>query len=209
MAHRIKIDERLAAQAERYRQAAAEAVEVHARAAQAVAASKTIIAAVAARHGNRLRPPDAASRRTAGPPGTADALSSVFTIAGIGVLRRKIAQVARSLGLPEDALSDFALAMQELMTNAVRHGGGWGRVRLRHQDNLLVCTTTDYGPGFTDGPALHEQMPAREAERGRGLFMARQLTDSMHIHNSSNGVVVTVTMNLPPMVQAPPAAQPA
>ena len=38
----------------------------------------------------------------------------------------------------------------ELATNAVRHGGGSGRLRLWTDDQVLVCEVSDTGAGITD-----------------------------------------------------------
>jgi serine/threonine-protein kinase RsbW len=111
-------------------------------------------------------------------------------------VRHLVEQASHRAGLADEALRDFVLAVQELMTNAVRHGGGWGRLCLRRDGDLLICAVTDCGPGFAGDPARHGRLPAPDAHGGRGLFLAQQMTDNLHVSSGRTGVTVTVTMNL-------------
>jgi anti-sigma regulatory factor (Ser/Thr protein kinase) len=98
--------------------------------------------------------------------------------------------------LVDEPLSHFVLAVQELMTNTLRHGGGWGRVRLRREGNLLTCTVIDHGPGFTGSFSHYGERPLESPEGGRGLFLARRLTKSFHVSSRPARTVITVTMEL-------------
>lgn len=184
-------------QLQRARAAVGEAAALQARAIAAVAGAVATVSAVATRHGDRLRShsaiPDAGTGSTLG---RQEPVSRVFTAADVAAVRQLIKYVARSAGLLELVLPDFVLAVQELMTNAVRHGGGWGRVRLHRAGDLLVCTVTDRGPGLTGDLAELGALPPPDSEGGRGLFLARQMTDGLHISTGAAGVAVTVTMNL-------------
>lgn len=119
----------------------------------------------------------------------------VVTLAGLKALRDLVTEVARRAGVREQAVPDFVLAVQELMTNAIRHGGGRGRLRMRQHRDALVCTVTDRGPGM-GRHAESRNLPSTGQTGGRGLFLARELTDSMVIDSSVGGLSVTVTMNL-------------
>ena len=191
MAHGVRATYDLHVQMRRARDARAKAAELRARAARAFADGVAVVSGTVARHGSSLRPP-----RAAAGSGSPTSLSTVFTGVGLSSVRRLVMQVATAAGLTGDALPDFVLAVQELMTNAVRHGGGWGRVRLGRTENLLICTVTDYGAGFRADPASVDA-PAAVAEGGRGLFLVRRLTHSMRVNSGRFGAAVTVTMELP------------
>ncbi|MBG0565425.1 ATP-binding protein [Actinoplanes aureus] len=176
----------VAAPVRRAHAAVAEAVRLQADAARAVAVARDITTELA-RYGGP-------------PPPSGDGLTftpRLFTAANVSETRHLIIEAAGGFGLAGDALSDFVLAVYELLTNAVRHGGGWGRVALRRDGDLLTCVTTDYGPGFTDEPAGDDVPPPVMSFGGRGLFLARQLTDSMQISSSRARTAVTVTVKLP------------
>ncbi|MEV4642919.1 ATP-binding protein [Actinoplanes sp. NPDC049548] len=85
-------------------------------------------------------------------------------------LRHEVTRLAERNGLTDPALYRFVLAVHELATNAVRHGGGHGHLELRRTDDHLRCRITDHGPGI---PQVHPPgRPAPGALSGRGLWLA-------------------------------------
>ncbi|BEL05923.1 hypothetical protein Q0Z83_041140 [Actinoplanes sichuanensis] len=82
------------------------------------------------------------------------------------------------------------------MTDTIRHGGGWGRVRLHCDGPLLVCVVSDRGPGLPGDLRQFGLLAGADPESGRGLFLARQLTDDMRVADNPAGLTVTVTMDL-------------
>ncbi|MFC7531779.1 ATP-binding protein [Actinoplanes sp. GCM10030250] len=175
---------------DRSRAVIAQATAMQARAVTAVDGAVAIVSEVVARHGHLLHPQTTDAEV---PP---KVISRVFTSAGVSEVRRLVTRKAGDLGLTGRFLQDFVLAVQELMTNAVRHGGGWGRLRLYRDGFLLVCVVTDHGPGFTGDPAGPEVLPSLESEGGRGLWLARRAVSSLQISTSPFGVRATVTMKL-------------
>lgn len=191
VAYGVQATRDLDVQFRRARNGRATAADLKIRAARAFAEGVAVVSGTVARHGALLQPP-----RTAVSGGPQAGMSTVFTAVGLASVRRLVAQAATEAGLAGDALLDFVLAIQELMTNAVRHGGGWGRVRLRRVEDRLVCTVTDHGAGFPTQPDL-SALPDVVAEGGRGLFLVRRLTHSMRVSSGPFGAAVTVTMELP------------
>ena len=123
-------------------------------------------------------------------------LEKDFTAEDLGGLRHTVFAGARRAGLTGDPLNDFVVAVHELVTNAVRHGGGRGRLALRRDGDTLVCDVSDDGPGFTGGvPAAAN--PSPQTPGGRGLWLARQLTDTLLITDGPAGATVSVTVCLP------------
>ena len=74
----------------------------------------------------------------------------------------------------EERLASLALVASEVVTNAVRHGGRGGRVRLAAtpKQEFLCVQVTDEGPGFVPRPGAM----ASEENGGFGLFLVEQLT---------------------------------
>ncbi|MFG1846398.1 ATP-binding protein [Micromonospora carbonacea] len=72
--------------------------------------------------------------------------SEEITVARVTALRHAVAAAARSAGLAGHGLEDFVLAVHELVTNVVRHGGGSGEVR-----EGMRCQSPPTGPS---GPPL-------------------------------------------------------
>jgi anti-sigma regulatory factor (Ser/Thr protein kinase) len=127
-------------------------------------------------------------------------LDMYFTCEDLSRLRRCLADVVRMAGLAEPRRSDFVLAVHEVTGNAVQHGGGRGRARLWYVDGALRCRVTDDGPGFTDQaiPAAPPD-PCSDSdfdEDGRGLWLARELSDRLHITGGAGGAIVTLEFEL-------------
>jgi len=150
-----------------------------------------------------MRPSEPAAQEpgaTAVPlPVRADAarLDEDFAGDDLGRVRRTVFAGARRAGLTGDPLDDFVAAVHELVTNAVRHGGGRGRLALRRDGDTLVCNVSDDGPGFGDGVPAAANPPSAQTPGGRGLWLARQLTDTLLITDGPSGATVSVTVCLP------------
>jgi anti-sigma regulatory factor (Ser/Thr protein kinase) len=112
-------------------------------------------------------------------------------------LRRALAARAADASLPagsEPALEDFLLAVDEMTTNALRHGRPPVDLRLWADGKRLVCTVTDRGAGLRDpfigyGPAHGDDLSLG----GMGLWLARQLCDHVDITPTEDGVRVRLT----------------
>jgi len=82
------------------------------------------------------------------------------------------------------------VAVNELLTNAVRHGGGAGQVTLWQADENVVCEVTDRGTGL-HGRDQHRR-PAPDVPGGRGLWLAGELTDELTIKSGEEGTTVRI-----------------
>ncbi|MFI5497062.1 ATP-binding protein [Actinoplanes sp. NPDC051859] len=128
-----------------------------------------------------------------------------FTADDLAALRQALRHHAGRAGLNDDALDDLCMAAHELITNALRHGGGYGEVELRRDADTIVCQVIDQGPGFTASPDDLQRPPAHVAG-GRGLWLARQLTHHLTLEHRSNGVTASVAMHLTNSHSAPAAS---
>jgi anti-sigma regulatory factor (Ser/Thr protein kinase) len=129
---------------------------------------------------------------------SAPLLSQMFTRAQITAIRHAVTNCAGGSGLAGQRLEDFALAVNELVTNAVRHAGGRGRVRLWRTDHGLYCEVTDDGPGIpTDRVEPQTGPPPAFAPDGRGLWLVSQLCDDVTINSGPDGTTVRIVATLP------------
>jgi anti-sigma regulatory factor (Ser/Thr protein kinase) len=112
-------------------------------------------------------------------------------------LRHAVAAELSAVRGPREVVEDFLLAVDEMTSNAVRHGGPPVGLRLWTSGERLVCAVSDHGPGLTDpfagyGPAHGEDL----SRGGMGLWLARQLCDHVDIRTGPDGVTVRLTTGL-------------
>ncbi len=138
-------------------------------------------------------------------PSTVPALDQRFTRHTLYPLRQAVAQYAVVLGLVDETRYRLRVIASELSTNAVRHGGGTGRLRLWAGTGALCCEVTDGGGGFTDPVTAGTLAPDPQATTGRGLWIVRRLAADLHIANGPDGAVVTATIAGPGFVPVAPA----
>jgi serine/threonine-protein kinase RsbW len=108
--------------------------------------------------------------------------------------RYAVAGCAADTGLSGPRLDAFVLAVNEIVTNAVQHGGGSGRIRLWRTAVGLACEISDEGPGAPMAAFNGHQLPPMSSTGGRGLWLARHLCDSMDVESGSGGTTVHLTM---------------
>lgn len=121
-------------------------------------------------------------------------LSESFDHSRVTALRHTIASCSADAGLSGDRLDDFVVAVNELLTNAVRHGGGAGRVRLWQSGAAVVCEVADHGPGLRTSGRPHR--PAVDEPGGWGLFLADELTDSFDMQTGAEGTTVRISTRI-------------
>jgi anti-sigma regulatory factor (Ser/Thr protein kinase) len=112
-------------------------------------------------------------------------------------LRHAVAAQLGTLRAPRDLVEDFLLAVDEMTSNAVRHGRRPVGLGLWIGGDRLVCTITDQGPGWDDpfagyGPAHGDDL----SRGGMGLWLARQLCDHVDIWRSPGAAHVRLTVRL-------------
>jgi anti-sigma regulatory factor (Ser/Thr protein kinase) len=123
------------------------------------------------------------------PAGTA---AFAFDATMLDDARRFVADYAALHDLLPGRSEELVVAVGELITNSVRHGGGAGVVRVWNDHGLLVCEVSD--KGWLRNPLAGRERPSTEREEGRGLWMVNHLCDLMQIRSSPAGTVVRVLM---------------
>ncbi len=103
-------------------------------------------------------------------------------------IRRFVLDRALVAGLTQDKADDLCLAVNELAANSIDHGGGDGILRMWREPDRLVVEVSDAGT-ITD-PMVGRVDPTLEQDRGRGLWMAHQLSDLLQIRRTARGTVL-------------------
>ena len=117
-------------------------------------------------------------------------LCTGFAQGRITALRRLVAEHAAEEGLAGKRLEDFVLAVNEITTNSVLHGGGSGLLRLWRHDDRLWCEVADKGPGLPPGWVGASCTPPGHESRGRGLWLTRLLCDEVTLLSGPGGTSV-------------------
>jgi anti-sigma regulatory factor (Ser/Thr protein kinase) len=100
-------------------------------------------------------------------------------------------------GAPDQA-GDAILAVGEMLTNAIRHGGGTGKLQLIHTHHHVLCVIRDEGPGMPGGAAFsHPRLVTPQAVDGRGLWLAFALCTAVKIYTSRSGTRVDLIIDWP------------
>jgi len=133
-------------------------------------------------------------------------LSQTFDGGQLAVLRRWVAKYAVEAGLPESRCQDLVLAVDEVATNAVRHGGGRGQLDLWLAEGHVWFQVSDTGPGFA--AALPARAPEPTVPGGRGLWITGQVTDELRIATGPTGTTVTAAILLPTPADETPVPAP-
>ena len=123
------------------------------------------------------------------PPGAITAVGDIFTVRRV---RRFVAEEAGRAGLPAGRIPDLTLAVNELAANAIRHGGGSGRLAMWIEEDHLVCQLSD--SGHVVDPLAGRIPPSVGAPGGRGLMMVNQLCDLVRVHTTANGTTTRIHM---------------
>ena len=134
--------------------------------------------------------------RTVVPINASPLLAETFDRARVTEVRHTVADCARAAGLAGQRLDDFVLAVHELITNAVRHGGGRGWLRLWQATGTMHCEVSDHGTGIGADRLHHQRPPAPETVGGWGLWLARRLSDDMVVETGPSGTTVRITASL-------------
>src|SRR6266540_1683181 len=115
-----------------------------------------------------------------------------FALDSLLDVRRRVQAFASAAGLSDLRLYYFVVAVNEIMTNAIHHGGGAGRLVLWRDDHEVHCEIVDGGPGIAAGTIDGHLPPPPDTLSGRGLWLARQICDRVNIDSTRAGTRVTL-----------------
>lgn len=126
-------------------------------------------------------------RQSAERPGDADALT--LSDGDYGALRWFLQSAAERAGIGPDRVCSVVLAAHELATNAVKYGRSPARVHVWRTAGELVCEIEDAGTG-PGSSLVGFAAPGGDATSGRGVWLARQLCDSLSLADGESGFAV-------------------
>ena len=118
-----------------------------------------------------------------------------FTSADLPQVRRFTVTWASRAGMSAEAADDFVIAVNEIATNAVRHGSPKASLRLWVTEGAGLAEIRDNGqwPAAMAATAL----PRRPAEQGgMGLEVARLVCDGLQIKATAEGTSVLLRMTI-------------
>jgi anti-sigma regulatory factor (Ser/Thr protein kinase) len=127
------------------------------------------------------------------PPGRPAELG--FGSGSLAGLRELVSRHAAAAGLDRARTANLVLAVDEVASNSLRHGGGPGTLRIWRDAGSLVCEVRD--AGRLEDPMAGRERPAAEGDRGRGLWMVNQLCDLVQLRSFPEGAAVRVHLYLP------------
>lgn len=124
----------------------------------------------------------------------ASAATLSFQVADLREVRRLASEQAELAGIGEQRTADLVLALSEVATNSVLHGGGEGDLAIWNEDGALVCDVRD--TGRIEDPLVGRARPSSSQIGGRGLWIANQLCDLLQIRSGETGTQVRLRMEI-------------
>jgi anti-sigma regulatory factor (Ser/Thr protein kinase) len=115
-----------------------------------------------------------------------------LTLDGLGAARRLVGDEAARAGLTAARIADLVMAVNEVATNALRHGVGTTSLSAWTGDGAVVCQVED--GGHYQLPLADRVRPGSEIGASRGLWLANHLSDLVQIRSTPDGTTVRLLM---------------
>jgi anti-sigma regulatory factor (Ser/Thr protein kinase) len=110
----------------------------------------------------------------------------MFTRNSLGKVCTLVRSAGVRSGLAPRAIEDLLISVSEIVTNAIRYGGGVGSVTVHRLARELLTEIRDHGPGLPDTVASGG-VPA-----DGGLRRAQLLCSRLDVLSSYQGVTVRI-----------------
>ena len=104
--------------------------------------------------------------------------------------RHSLAGAVEAEALPRGRAEEFLIAVGAVVATALQHGHGPAELTLWTTNDGVVCAVHDDGPGVDDPFAGYLPPGNDDAAQGMGLWVARQLSDSLAIQSGADGTTV-------------------
>ena len=120
----------------------------------------------------------------------------------IQVVERKLGQITKKLGLSDDDKDNLAIAVTEVVSNAILHGNKSDKNKKVHvnfiiSSEFIKIEVADQGVGFNPDQLANPLDPDNLLkESGRGIFIVRTLMDDVDFECTKNGSKVILIKNI-------------
>ena len=122
------------------------------------------------------------------PPASAAELP--FDGDSLAAVRELVTERAVESGMSHTRADALVLAVNEIATNSIRHGGGSGVLRVWEESDFVICQVED--SGRIEEPMVGRLQPVLHEPGGRGLWLANQLCDLVQVRTFEDGNVVRI-----------------
>lgn len=116
-------------------------------------------------------------------------------VSGVAEVRRRVAEAAHEVGLSPERVASFIIAVNEIVINAVEHGGGTATVTLILDGRNFVVEVVDDGAADWQFSAPTAPPPPDQVH-GRGLWLATKLSDALTVDASGSARLIRLTAAL-------------
>lgn len=116
-----------------------------------------------------------------------------FAVGDLGRVRTYVARRAQLGGLARKPAVALVLAVNEIATNSLQHGGGRGELRVWSEDGSVICEISDRG--HITSALAGRLPPALDGADGGGLWLANHMCDLVQIFSSPGGTAVRLHQN--------------
>lgn len=107
-------------------------------------------------------------------------------------VRNLVAHHADAAGLDAMRAAELVVAVNEVATNSINHGGGRGTLTIWQEASAVICDISDRG--HFDKALADRERPSETVAAPRGLWLANQLCDLVQIRTLPDGTVVRLHM---------------
>ncbi len=120
----------------------------------------------------------------------------------IQVVEEQAEHLARLARFSDEERDNIAIAITEMVANAIFHGNKADsaknvHVRFTLNDRDFIISIRDEGPGFDPAQVADPLKPENLLkDRGRGIFIVRTLMDKVEYANCSTGMEVVLTKHV-------------
>lgn len=112
------------------------------------------------------------------------------------LVERLVEDVCQVYGVNDDCYGNMLIAVTEAVNNAILHGNKndpekFVRIGFESENNKLIFSITDEGPGF-DYTSLPDPTDPANIDKvsGRGVFLMQNLTDSIQFEQGGRRVLL-------------------
>lgn len=117
-------------------------------------------------------------------------------VGDLPAVRRHLTDRASRFGLSSGRIADLVTAVNELVSNALVHGGGRGVLRVWRDAAAGTVTCEVTGPGHIADQLVGRRFVPASAGGSHGLWLVNQLCDLVELRSHAAGTTVRVHLRL-------------